>query len=61
MMYKTMETVEGLIQRSPEKRKTCENIYNNPMEYDLNGRESQWKTTLIEGDLNGRQTKWKTN
>ena len=29
------------------------------MEDDLNGRQSQWKTTSMEDDLNGRQPQWK--
>ena len=25
------------------------------MEYDLNGRQSQWKTTSMQDNINGRQ------
>ena len=30
-------------------------------EDDLNGRQSQWKMTLMEDDLNGRRPQWKTS
>ena len=29
------------------------------MEYDLNGRQSQLKTTSMQDNLNGRQLQWK--
>ena len=29
------------------------------MEYDLNGRQSQWKTTSMQDNLNGRRLQWK--
>ena len=30
------------------------------MEEKLNGRQTHWKTTLIEDDINGRRHQWKT-
>ena len=31
----------------------------NQMEYDLDGRQPQWKTPSMENNINGRQPRWK--